>query len=110
MEQAITTALSHMQARGADRIHRLVLHVGVLSGVVPEALTFAFDVVSTGTAAQGAELTLETIPVLCYCSHCHSEFSPKEASQWVYECPQCHSISSDIRQGKELELASLEIS
>lgn len=54
MEQTLATALSHVRAQGASKIHRLELHVGVLSGVVPEALAFAFDVVSTGTLAQGA--------------------------------------------------------
>ena len=107
MQTALTMALNHAQAVGASRIHDLTLRVGMASGVVPEALAFAFDIVSAGTAAEGAELRLETIPTRCYCPHCQQEFQPAD---WVYECPNCHDISTDIRQGQDLELASLEVS
>lgn len=107
MQAALSTALEYTKAKGASRIHYMELHVGKLSGVVPEALAFAFDVVTAGTAAEGAELKLETIPVLCHCPLCGKEFQPAD---WVYECPECHCISTDIRQGQALELASLEVS
>lgn len=107
MQAALSIALDQAKAKGASRIHCLKLQVGRLSGVVPEALAFAFDVVSAGTAAEGAELSLEAIPALCYCPHCKQEFYPAD---WVYECPECHRISTDIRQGQDLELVSLEVS
>ncbi|PSN12046.1 hydrogenase maturation nickel metallochaperone HypA [filamentous cyanobacterium CCP5] len=107
MEATLEIALDQAHAQGASKVHRIHLQVGEVSGVVPEALAFAFDVVCAGTPAEGAELTLETIPARCYCSRCRQEFHPAD---WVYECPQCHTISADIRQGKDLELASLEVS
>ncbi|MEN8445195.1 MAG: hydrogenase maturation nickel metallochaperone HypA [Cyanobacteria bacterium J06555_13] len=111
MQSTLSVALTHVQAQGGSQIHRLELHVGELSGVVPEALAFAFNVVSAGTVAQGAELRLKTVPVLCYCDRCQQVFHPaSEINRWIYECPECHNISTDIRQGKDLELASLEIS
>ncbi|MGB7084994.1 MAG: hydrogenase maturation nickel metallochaperone HypA [Phormidesmis sp.] len=110
MEATLAIALDHLQAQGASKIHRLELQVGELSGVVPEALAFAFDIASAGTSAQGAELTLKTVSVLCYCGNCQKEFSPVGESCWIYRCPQCQRISADIRQGKDLALASLEMS
>jgi hydrogenase nickel incorporation protein HypA/HybF len=111
MQEAIAIAIEQGQAQGATRIHRLELHVGDLSGVVLEALAFAFEIVSAGTLAQNAELSLKTVPVLCYCCRCQQGFHPAGiADSWVYECPKCHDISSDIRQGKTLELAYVEIS
>lgn len=107
MQAALSAALDYAKARDARQIHRLQLHVGTLSGVDPEALAFAFDVVSIGTLAEKAELELTPIPVRCYCPSCQQMFQP---SDWVYECPYCHNLSADIRQGKALELASLEIS
>ncbi|MEM9164847.1 MAG: hydrogenase maturation nickel metallochaperone HypA, partial [Cyanobacteria bacterium P01_F01_bin.4] len=65
------------------------------------------DVVSEGTPAEGAELTLKTIPTLCYCPHCRREFYPMSL---IYECPWCQQISTNIRQGQALELTSLEVS
>lgn len=107
MKSALSLAIGQMQARGLSKIHRINLNVGELSGVVPDALAFAFEIVSVGTSAEGAELILNTVSTLCYCPHCRREFYPMG---WIYECPHCHHLSSDIREGKELELASLEIS
>ncbi|MEM7770967.1 MAG: hydrogenase maturation nickel metallochaperone HypA [Cyanobacteria bacterium P01_E01_bin.6] len=107
MQSALSMALELAKSKGATHIHRMTLSIGELSGVVPDALAFAFDVVSAGTLAEGAELTLETVPTLCYCPHCWQEFHP---TGWVYECPRCHHITHDIRQGQALELASLEVS
>jgi hydrogenase nickel incorporation protein HypA/HybF len=107
MQAALSIALDHANAQGARKIHALELHVGMQSGVVPAALAFAFEVVSAGTPAEGAELRLKTIPTRCYCPHCQQVFQPAD---WVYECPGCHGISTDIRQGQNLELASLEVS
>jgi len=107
MEATLAIALTQTQAAGASTIHSLELQVGTLSGIVPEALAFAFDVASAGTAAEGAELRLKTVPTRCYCGDCQQEFQPRD---WIYECPHCHRLSTDICQGQDLILASLEVS
>lgn len=107
MEQTLEIAVNYARDRGARQIHRLVMSVGELSGVVPEALSFAFDVVVQGTIAEGATLEINTVPARCYCCYCQKEFLPIDI---VYECPNCHELSTDIREGKQLELTSLEIS
>ncbi|AFZ43476.1 hydrogenase nickel insertion protein HypA [Halothece sp. PCC 7418] len=107
MEQLLAIAIEHANAEGANEIHSIKVKVGDLSGVVPEALTFAFDVTAKGTIAQSASFEIEQVPAQCYCPTCQQQFTP---SDWIHECPHCHQISHDIRQGKELELVSLEIS
>ncbi|MGF1478538.1 MAG: hydrogenase maturation nickel metallochaperone HypA [Cyanophyceae cyanobacterium] len=107
MKNALAIALTEAKNQGATQIHSLKINVGELSGVVPEALKFAFDVVVRETIAQGAKLELEIIPVTCYCPHCCLTFHP---FGWCHACPQCHHISTQILQGRELELASLEVS
>jgi hydrogenase nickel incorporation protein HypA/HybF len=44
---------------GAVRIHAVRLRVGELSGVAPEALSFAFTVASEGSPIAGASLQVE---------------------------------------------------
>ena len=107
MENTLEIALKNAQAQGATKINHFKMKIGELSGVVPEALQFAFDVVTQNTIAQGATLEIETIPVKCYCHHCQVEFQPEN---WFYECPQCQQLISKVLQGKEMELTSLEIS
>jgi hydrogenase nickel incorporation protein HypA/HybF len=107
MENALAIALNYATRERASHIHQIALRVGDLSGVEPDALRFAFDVVTQGTIAERARLKIETCPTVCYCNHCQREFRPTELG---YECPICHTWNSSILQGKELELASLEVS
>lgn len=83
------------------------MNIGELSGVIPEALEFAFEVLTRGTIAEHARLEINAIPVVCYCRECDRQFQPKN---YVYQCPQCQQISSNILTGRELELASLVVS
>lgn len=107
MKETLTVAFDHARRAGANRVHRLVVRVGALSGVEPEAFAFAFAALTPGTIAEGATLDLEALPVVCMCAGCACEFGPTD---WVYECPQCGRPSADVRQGRELELAAVEVS
>jgi hydrogenase nickel incorporation protein HypA/HybF len=107
MQAALEIALARASEQGAEHIHRIRLRVGLLSGVVPEALRFAFDVVVRDTMAEGACLDIEEVPVVCFCPSCQREFS---TTGWFFECPSCGQASADVRQGAELELVSLEVS
>jgi hydrogenase nickel incorporation protein HypA/HybF len=107
MQSTLGIALERAAQKGARRIHRLTMRVGPLSGVVPEALEFAFDVLARGTIAEGAALEVERVPILCYCPACRLEFQPDDL---FCECPRCHQVSVEVHQGRELELTSLEVS
>ncbi|MEB3338230.1 MAG: hydrogenase maturation nickel metallochaperone HypA [Leptolyngbyaceae bacterium] len=107
MENTLDIALDHANRQGATQIHHMTLRVGQLSGVEADALAFAFDVVMQGTIAEHAQLTIDLVPAICFCPTCQQEFQPTD---WIYECPTCHQFSTDLRQGKELELASMEVS
>jgi hydrogenase nickel incorporation protein HypA/HybF len=105
--QTLEIALENADKQDATKIHRLTMRIGAISGVVPEALNFAFDIVTEGTIAQGAILEIEIIPVVCYCTHCQKEFEP---SDLFYQCPKCNQLSNKIIAGREIELTSLEVS
>jgi hydrogenase nickel incorporation protein HypA/HybF len=106
MDSALAVALEQAQKAGAHRVLVMRLRIGALSGVVPEALQFAFKVLVPGTAADGAKLVIEDVPARFWCAPCNCEF---QADALFAECPNCHSISSELRAGREMEVASLEI-
>jgi hydrogenase nickel incorporation protein HypA/HybF len=106
-QAAVELAVAEAAGRGAGRVHRVVLRVGALAGVEPEALDFACEVTAAGTIAPGARLDVERTPAVCFCPDCRREFAPPGA---VMECPRCGTVSTDLRGGCELELASLEAS
>ena len=106
MESALGAALDKAREAGASRILVIRLRIGALSGVVPDALQFAFEALAAGTAAEGAELAVEHVPARFWCVPCGSDFV---AEDMFAECPRCHAPSADLRAGRELQLSALEI-
>ena len=88
MQSALEIALEQAGRQGASRIDCIALRVGMLSGVVPEALEFAFDVVARGTIAEGGRLVVERVPILCVCAGCGAEF---RADDLIFDCPHCRT-------------------
>ena len=107
MQAALDVALEHAARDGASRIRRLTVRVGKLSGVVPEALRFAFEAVTHGTIAEGGVLEIEAVTVVCHCRSCDASFEPEDV---IYVCPRCGRVSAELRQGRELELVEMEVS
>lgn len=106
MDSALTLALEQARQAGATKVHRIRLRIGALSGVVPEALQFAFEALATGTPAEGAALEIEPVAARFWCQSCTREF---ESANLFADCPDCHRPSGDLRAGREMELASMEI-
>jgi hydrogenase nickel incorporation protein HypA/HybF len=105
MEEAVRLALDAAKAAGKSRVTGLRLRIGALSGVVPEAMRFAFDVVCQDTPAAGANLEIESVPAVAWCGTCRAEF---ETPDFFSECPRCHNVSGELRRGREMEIASVE--
>ena len=106
MQSALEVALDQARQAGAPRVYVIRLRVGALSGVVPEALQFAFEALTPGTPAEGAELEIEQIGARFWCAGCRREFA---ADDLLAECPGCHQLSAELRAGRELEVTSMEI-
>lgn len=106
MDSALNMALDQAEKAGAIRVHVIHLRIGALSGVVPDALQFAFEALASGTMAEGAALDIEEVPARFWCTMCAREF---QSDDYFAECPGCHKPSGDLRGGREMELASMEI-
>ena len=106
MQSALDLALDQARQAGASRVHAIRLRIGAISGVVPDALHFAFEVLTVGTPTEGAQLIIEDVPARFWCATCSREF---ESSNLLAQCPDCRSLSGELRAGREMELASLEI-
>jgi hydrogenase nickel incorporation protein HypA/HybF len=107
MQHLLEMAVERAKREGAQQIDRVHLRVGAEAGVAPESLSFAFEIAKKGTIAEAAQLEVEDVLVLCYCASCDMEFHPVDS---LCECPECHQLYCDVRQGKEFELAFLEVS
>lgn len=107
ISEALRLAEEAAHAAGASRIDGLRLRVGRLSGAAPEAMQFAWQVVRRGTLAAEAWLDIETVPAAGWCATCRAEFA---CADYLAECPRCHSVSGELRRGRELEIAAVELS
>jgi hydrogenase nickel incorporation protein HypA/HybF len=95
-----------MGKHGAKSLRSVRLHIGQLSAVVPEALSFCFEVITEGTALQGARLDMEIIPLKGHCPECGAEF---EIEDYAFVCPSCGSTRIETASGQELSIVELEV-
>ncbi len=103
----IQTAEAAAREAGVTRVLAVNLKLGALAGVVRDALLFSYDIAAEGTLLAGSRLIIEEIPVVVYCGSCgHTATLPDVQ---FFACPHCGEPTADIRQGRELELVSLEI-
>ena len=110
-ELSIALSILDVAAEEASRRNArpVAIHVkiGDLAGVIPEALTSAFEIARAGTELSHCRLVVEPVPVIIYCDHCGSE-KPAESIQSL-RCRDCGTPAERILAGRELELAALEI-
>lgn len=99
----------HEQLRDAGvvgRVRRLDVVIGPLSGVVPEAFRFAFEVLSPESLGPNCELVIHTTPARC---RCHSCGVVSEIVEITHVCPACGSQEIRLEGGRELLLQAIEV-
>ncbi len=90
----------------APRVLQVRLRIGELSGLVPQALEFAYDVAVQGTALADAVLVIERSPIIISCPDC----GPRElSSARDFRCPSCHAPCGNVIGGKELEILDVTL-
>jgi hydrogenase nickel incorporation protein HypA/HybF len=111
-ELSIAVSLIEMATEEAERlgvrVEALHLRLGPLSGVVREALLFSFDLAAEGTAIEGARLEIEEVPVAVFCPVCSEERALPSIQSFL--CPVCGTPTPEVVRGRELELATMEVS
>ncbi len=93
--------------RGGVHISAVHLKLGALSGVVKEALLSSFEMACEDTPLKGARLIVEEVPVVVFCPNC--QIRRPLSSVQLFCCPECGMPTSEVVQGKEIEVVALEI-
>lgn len=106
-QSALGLVLDQLRAHAATRVAGITLRIGSLAGVDEESLRFAFSTLLPGTAAEGAQVTIEAVEARAHCAACGIEFPASDG--FLFACPQCGEFSGDVRQGRELDLARVEL-
>ena len=86
-------------------VKRVTVEVGTLSGVIPAFLTDCWTAVTDGTAFDGVELAVVSVPGEARCLDCGAVFT---AELEGLVCPACGGAKLTPVSGRELTLAEIE--
>src|ERR1700692_605651 len=89
---------------GQARVTRVVLEIGKLSAVLPDAVRFCFDLCSEGTVVEGAQLEILETPGRARCKECGAELTLEQPFG------RCACGNSDLEwlAGDELKIKEME--
>ncbi len=112
--QAIVAAAErHAEGRPVAIVR---VRVGRLRQVVPEYLSFYFEIATKETVCEDAALEWERVPSLLRCSACGAEWDPapppaREQDQLIvrFRCPECESADHRVVSGDELVVESIDV-
>jgi hydrogenase nickel incorporation protein HypA/HybF len=89
------------------RVKEVRLRVGALASVIEDSLQFCYGIATEGTALEGSALVVKILPVRMHCDKCAQDV--EIASLQSFRCPRCDEPVTDMLQGRELEIDSIEI-
>ncbi len=104
----VEMAQEEAERRGKVTVQAVHLRLGLLCGVVKEALLSSYEMACEDTPLKGSRLLVEEIPVEVYCPVC-AMVRPLSTIQ-MFTCSECGTPTPTILRGKELEVVALEIS
>jgi hydrogenase nickel incorporation protein HypA/HybF len=103
----VEMAQEEAESRGGVQVHAIHLRLGLLTGVVKEALLSSFEMACAATTLEGSQLLIEEIPIEVFCPKCQV---PRlvNSVQW-FSCPECGTPTPIVLHGKEMEVVALEL-
>jgi hydrogenase nickel incorporation protein HypA/HybF len=103
----VETVTESLTAYPGARVLEVRLRVGALASVVPDSLEFCYGIASEGTPLEGSRLVVNVLPVVVHCERCAQDAELDGVQS--FRCPRCGELCGEIRQGRELEIESIEI-
>lgn len=107
VESLISTVVNECRNAGFNKIEKIRILIGKASGVMPEALLFAFDILKEDTITKDATLIIEEALLTGRCNNCDRIFTTEEA--FIFSCPNCHHSTFEIIAGQELNIIDIEV-
>lgn len=101
-QSIVDAVVGHVDGRKVTLVR---LRVGRLSGMVPDAVRFCFELLTEGTSLAGCDLQIDEPDGHAACRTCSSRFTLDDL---ILLCP-CGSADVEILSGRELSVASVEV-
>lgn len=112
----VDTALEAAKSNNATKVNVVNIELGEFTFLIPEQLTFNFEIASKNTIVEGAELRIRNIKGKLLCSSCGFEgesiidpdIPPQLAVFAPMKCPKCGGSSTTITGGKDFIITNIE--
>jgi hydrogenase nickel incorporation protein HypA/HybF len=106
VQSLVESCEEHAKKNDASKVTKVVIKIGVMSGVEPYLLEEAFHTFKEKTICDGCEFVMNIQNVKIECNECKniSELDKNE-----YSCPKCQSIDIKIIDGEDMFLMQLEL-
>ena len=106
VSRIVNIAEEHAKKNNAQNVAKLVLQIGQLSAVIPDAVRMCYPIASQGTMLEKAELVIEVIPAMGVCGQCGNEYNVVENE---FKCPKCQGEKWDLRSGRDLLIKEIAV-
>jgi hydrogenase nickel incorporation protein HypA/HybF len=106
VQSLLESCEEHAQQNEASKVTKVVVKIGVLSGVEPDLLQTAFDTFKEKTICEEAQFIINHQKVVIECLDCNTQ-STLEKNEFC--CPKCESTVVKVVDGEEMYLMSLEM-
>ena len=91
---------------GGAPVERVSVRIGHFRQVVPDSLTFSWQLLTEGGDLDGCELAVEHVPAVVRCTDCHAETK----LDWpILQCRKCESTDVTLLSGEEFLVASIDL-
>lgn len=104
-EQILSIILKEVEKHNVKRVNTIKLKMGEMSDILPEYINYYFNIISKGTAAEGALIQVQRLPIVVLCCECGRSSRIDIRS---FRCPICKSQSLKITSGNEFYIDSME--
>ena len=106
VQSLLESCENHAEENESTKVIKVVVKIGVLSGVESQLLETAFNTFKEGTICDEAQFIINNQKVVIECYEC-KETSTLENNEFV--CPTCQSSDVKVIDGEEMYLMSLEM-
>jgi hydrogenase nickel incorporation protein HypA/HybF len=105
-EGVLRIVLDAARANAARSIRAVRVELGALAHVEPDALSFCFDAVTRGSAAEGAKLEIVRTEGAAWCLPCGARVALARLGD---ACPRCGSHQLQVVEGEEMRVMDIAI-
>jgi hydrogenase nickel incorporation protein HypA/HybF len=108
-ELSICEAILHKVDANAEgrSVTAVTVKIGYLRQVVPDALQFGWEVMTSSTDHRGAQLHIDHVPAVIECKECGQRTT---LDLPILSCRVCESFDVTLLSGDEFQLVSMDIS